>query len=61
MKNDILQKLSAVISALNNVSVSGKANMENLCGSIAVLEDVAKTLLGAEFAGPDAKDNTNTN
>jgi len=61
MKNDILQKLSAVISALNSISVSGKANLENLCGSISVLEDVAKAIIGAEFAGPDAKDNTNTN
>ena len=59
MKNDILQKLSAVISALNTISVSGKTNMENLCGSISVLEDIAKEIYGAEFAEqPEATDNT---
>ena len=60
MKNDILNKLGAVISALNSVSVSGKANMENLCGSISVLEDVAKTILGAEFADTTAETDANT-
>lgn len=39
-----IKKLSAVIAALNNVSVCGKANLSNLSGSIAVLEDVLLSL-----------------
>ncbi len=44
MKNEIMQKLSAVINALNSISVSGKNNLANLSGSISVLEEVAITL-----------------
>lgn len=41
MKNEIMQKLSAVINVLNSISVSGKNNLANLSGSISVLEEVA--------------------
>lgn len=44
MKNEIMQKLSAVINALNSISVSGKNNLANLSGSISVLEEVAIAL-----------------
>lgn len=44
MKNEIMQKLSAVINALNSISVSGKNNLANLSGSISVLEEVVITL-----------------
>lgn len=44
MKNEIMQKLSAVINVLNSISVSGKNNLANLSGSISVLEEVAITL-----------------
>lgn len=43
MENEI-KKISAVISALNNISVCGKANLANLSGSIAVLEDVLTSM-----------------
>ena len=35
-----IKKISAVISALNKVTVCGKQNLSNLSGSIAVLEDI---------------------
>ena len=50
MKNDILGRLSAVLSALNSVSVCGKANLANLSGSITMLEEVAQILNDAEIA-----------
>lgn len=44
MKDDIMQRLTVVLNALNNTSVSGKANLANLSGSIAVLEEVCGIL-----------------
>lgn len=44
MKDDIMQRLGAILNALNEVSVYGKANLTNLAGSIATLEDVATIL-----------------
>lgn len=44
MKNEIMQRISAVLAALNNVSVSGKYNMANLSGSIAMIEEIAGML-----------------
>ena len=49
MKEDIMQKLSAVINALNNVSVCGKVNLGNMAGSINVLEEIAATLSTVEL------------
>lgn len=47
MKEDIMQRLTVTLNALNNVSVSGKANLANLSGSIAMLEEVASLLNSA--------------
>lgn len=44
MKDEILNRLVAVLNALNAVSVSGKQNLANLSGSIAVIEGVIATL-----------------
>lgn len=44
MKDEILNRLAAVLNALNAVSVSGKQNLANLSGSIAVIEGVIATL-----------------
>ena len=49
MKDEIVQKLQAVIGALNCISVSGKQNLANLSGSISLLEDIAGTLQGLEI------------
>lgn len=47
MKEDIMQRLTVTLNALNSVSVSGKANLSNLSGSIAMLEEVASLLNSA--------------
>lgn len=49
MKNEIMQRLSAVINALNTVSVCGKANLGNVAGSINVLEEVMVMLDNVEM------------
>lgn len=47
MKEDIMQRLTVTLNALNSVSVSGKVNLANLSGSIAMLEEVASLLNSA--------------
>ena len=47
MKEDIMQRLTVTLNALNSVSVSGKANLANLSGSNAMLEEVASLLNSA--------------
>lgn len=42
MKNEIIQKLGAVINALNNVYVKGEQNLANLSGSITILKEIAE-------------------
>lgn len=44
MNDEILQKLGAVIHALNCIQVSGKNNLINLSGSISILEEMASLL-----------------
>lgn len=50
MKDEIMQRITAVLTALNNISVSGKSNLANLSGSIAVLEEIMKKLQTVDFA-----------
>lgn len=50
MKNEIMQKIGAVINALNNVSVMGEQNLANMSGSITVLKEVVTQLSACEFA-----------
>lgn len=56
MKNEILQRLDITLSALNTVSVNGKANLANLSGSIAMIEEVYTLLKDAEVKSPEKKD-----
>lgn len=44
MKNEIIQKLGAVINALNNVYVKGEQNLANLSGSITILKEIAEQM-----------------
>lgn len=53
---NIMQQLYAVIGALNNITVSGKANLNNLIGSISVLETIVPTLHSAGPASHSGKD-----
>lgn len=49
MKTEIMQRLNLILGALNSISVSGKSNLANLSGSIAMLEEVAQMLNGVEI------------
>ena len=49
MKEQIMEKLNTVLMALNSISVSGKANLANLSGSIAVIEEIFGILGNAEI------------
>ena len=50
MKESIMQRIGAVLNALNNVTVSGKSNLANLSGSIAILEELYGVLNGCDIA-----------
>lgn len=56
MKDEIMQRLNVVLNALNNITVNGKANLANLSGSIAVLEEVGAILSDAEITSPAKAD-----
>ncbi len=53
-----MQRIEAVLAALNNVYVRGKPNLDNLSGSIAILEGLVGTLSGCDIienvSGEDA-------
>lgn len=44
MYDNILYKLTLVINALGNVEVHGKNNLNNLGGSIQILEEICADL-----------------
>ena len=56
MKNEIIQRINAVLGALNNIDVRGKANLNNLSGSIALLEEVTSMLNSVEFKEPQEEE-----
>lgn len=56
MKDEIMQRLNVILNALNNITVSGKANLANLGGSIAALEEVGAILSDAEITPPAKAD-----
>lgn len=53
MKEQFLHNLAAVLNALNNISVSGKANLGNLSGSINLLEQMYDALSQVEITTGD--------
>ena len=56
MKDEIIQRLTIVVDALNTIPVSGKQNLANLSGSISVVEETIGMLRGADIV--DAAKNT---
>lgn len=56
MKDEIMQRLNMVVNVLNNITVSGKANLTNLSGSIAILEEVGAILRDTEIISPAKED-----
>lgn len=53
MKNEVMQRIAAVLNALDNVYVKGRQNLANLSGSITILEETAKILSKCEFVESD--------
>ena len=49
MKDEVINRLVAVLNALDNVSVRGKPNLAILRGSIAILDETRDILLGCEI------------
>ena len=56
MKDEIMNRLAAVLNALNAVSVNGKQNLANLSGSIAVIEEFAAMLSDSSIEKASAAD-----
>lgn len=56
MKEEIMQQLTIVLNALNTIPVSGKQNLANLSGSIAVIEEVVDALGKAEITAAKKKE-----
>lgn len=54
MKNEIIQNLSNVITALNGITVCGKHNLNNLAGSISILEQINDALNVLDIIDPKA-------
>ncbi len=52
MKDEIMQRLAAVMQALNHISVMGKQNLDNLSGSIAILDETAGMLADVDIIPP---------
>lgn len=52
-KGEIIQTLTAVISALDNVSTRGKTNLNNLGGSIEVLERLREEVKKLSITMPE--------
>lgn len=50
IKDDVLQKIGAVLGALNSINVSGRNNVNNLAGSMNILEELAKQLAQCEIS-----------
>ncbi len=48
MKDEIMNRLGVILNALNIIPVSGKQNLANLSGSIALIEEVLEMLDGAD-------------
>lgn len=48
-KIDVLNRLAVAINTLDNISVSGRQNRQNLSGSIALLEEIGTALNDIDF------------
>ena len=49
MKQQLIENINAVLGALNSITVSGKANVANLVGSINILENIGSTIANMEI------------
>jgi len=60
MKNEITGRLTAVLNALEQVSVHGKSNLTNLSGSIALIEEVRNIINQIQFTKPVVEEEKNS-
>ena len=59
MKEQIIEKLVAVINALDEIAVTGQKNRGNLYGSIETLAAITQALSSAEIIAPkNSEDNS---
>lgn len=49
MKQQIIDNINAVLGALNSITVSGKANLANLVGSINILENIGSAIASMDI------------
>lgn len=47
MDKEMVERLSSVIEVLGNIEVKGKANLLNLGGCIAILEEMRQTCVSS--------------
>ena len=55
IKNEILIKLNTLIGILNNVTVSGEQNCDNISGSIKIVRELCGIISKCEFEKKDEK------
>ena len=56
MSEKVLPLLNAVYNALNGVTVHGRQNLENLAGSLKILEDVMNMIAKESEEKPPKKE-----
>lgn len=45
---ELYNRIATIVAVLNNIEVKGRQNLDNLSGSIRLLEEVAATLQQAQ-------------
>lgn len=55
IKNEILISLNTLIGILNNVTVSGEQNCDNISGSIKIIRELCGTVNKCEIEKKDEK------
>ena len=54
-KSEILIRLNQLLGMLNNVTVSGEQNCDNISGSIKMVRDLCGIIIKCEFETKDEK------
>lgn len=49
MRQQLIDNINAVLGALNSITVSGKANLANLVGSINILENIGSAIASMDI------------
>lgn len=54
-KNEVLYKLNTLLGVLNNITVSGEQNCDNISGSIKMVRELCGIINKCEFEAKDKK------